>query len=100
MAKPKPGDKIYVETTIYVTHGVDDFQGGLCTVAATRTSGEGEHEITEIEIEEDPNNWMRWEGYLEPKQEEWEKEYSEQKGRLRPDFRPEFNTGFWDDDPE
>jgi hypothetical protein len=105
MAKPKPGDRIYIESTIYVHHGVDDFLGGICTVKATRTSIQSDgKEITEVEVEEDPNTWSRWEGYLEPRQEEWKKEYGEQRGRLRPDFRPEFNDDLdpegWEPDPD
>lgn len=92
MAKPKPGDKIYIGSTIYLHHGADDFLGGLCTVKATRTSLQSSgQEVTEVEVEEDPNTWSNWEGYLEPKQEEWKKNFGEQRGQLRPDFRPEFN---------
>jgi len=103
MAKPKPGDKIYIESTIYVHHGADNFQGGICTVKATRTSMQsGGAEITEVEVEEDPNTWSRWEGYLESKQGEWKKEYGEQRGGSRPDLRPEFNDGQegWEPDPD
>lgn len=100
MGNPKPGDEIYIESTIYVHHGADDFQGGICTVKATRTSMQSSgHEITQVEVEEDPNTWYRWEGYLEPKQDDWKKEYGEQRGRLKPDLRPEFNDG-WEPDPD
>src|SRR5580693_1599298 len=91
---PKPGDKIYVESAIFLHHGADDFRGGLCRVAATRTHMERGEKITDVEVEEDPGTWIRWEGYLEPKQEEWKKEYGEQRGRLKPDLRPEFNDGW------
>jgi len=103
MAKPKPGDKIYIESTNYVDNGADNFQGGICTVKATRTSMQsGGAEITEVEVEEDPNTWSRWEGYLESKQGEWKKEYGEQRGGSRPDLRPEFNDGQegWEPDPD
>jgi hypothetical protein len=97
MAKPKPGENIYIESTVYVHHGADDFLGGICKVKATRTSIQNGEEVTDVEVEEDPNSWSRWEGYLEPNQEKWKKEYGEQKGRLRPDLRAEFNDG-WDAD--
>jgi hypothetical protein len=103
MARPQPGEKIYVESTIYLHHGEDDFQGGICTVKATRvcvqSSGE---EIADVEIEEDPGTWYRWEGYLEPRQDQWKKEYGDRKGRSKPDLRPEFNDdhGRWKPDPE
>jgi hypothetical protein len=100
---PKPGDKIYVESTIYVHHGADDFLGGICTVKATRTTMQGSgKEITEVEVEEDPGSWSRWEGYLDSKQEEWKKKYGDQRGRLRPDLRPEFNNYYegWEPGPD
>jgi hypothetical protein len=28
MAKPNVGDKIYVPSMVYLSHGADDFQGG------------------------------------------------------------------------
>ena len=100
MAPPKPGERIYIEGTIYLHHGADDFQGGICTVKATRTQMQASGgEITLVEVEEDPGTWSRWEGYLEPKQEEWKRKYGGQKGRLKPDLRPEFNDG-WPSDSE
>jgi hypothetical protein len=103
MAMPKPGDKIYVEGTIYLHHGADDFLGGICTVKAvdTHVQSNGE-ESSSVEIVEDPGTWYRWEGYLEVHQEEWKKEYGERKGRHKPDLRPEFNDDWdvWPDDSD
>ncbi len=97
MNKPKPGDKIYVEGTIYLHHGVDDFHGGICTVKAARTGIESNgKEITDVEIEEDPGTMYRWDGYLELYQEEWRKRYGERKGQRTPDLHPEFNDD-WSD---
>jgi hypothetical protein len=92
MAKPKVGDKIYIEGMIYLTHGVDDFQGGICTVKAVDSQGKEGEESSSVEVEEDPGTWYRWTGYLEPRQEEWKKIYGEQKAGPKPDFRPEFNV--------
>jgi hypothetical protein len=92
MAKPKAGDKIYVEGTIYVHHGADDFQGGICTVKEVRSQiVNGEEVVSSVEVEEDPGTWYTWPGYLEPRQEEWKKIYGEQKAGPKPDLRPEFN---------
>jgi len=95
MPKPRVGDKIYIESTIYVTHGADDFQGGICTVKAVRShpSAAGEESIT-VEVEEDPGTWYTWTGYLEPRQEEWKKNYGERTGSPKPDLRPEFNDEY------
>lgn len=83
MAKPKPGDKIYIESTIYIDHGAEDFLGGICTVKATRAVRQSSGEvITQVEVEEDPNTWSRWEGYLEPKQEEWKQRIRRAAGSI------------------
>jgi hypothetical protein len=91
MAKPKVGDKIYIEGTIYLAHGADDFQGGLCTVKAVQSHFEKSNEVSSVEVEEDPGTWYTWTGYLETRQEEWKKVFGEQKGGPKPDLRPEFN---------
>ena len=57
MATPKAGDKIYIEGTIYVTHGADDFQGGLCTVKGVQSHLESTFEVSTVEVEEDPGTW-------------------------------------------
>jgi hypothetical protein len=53
MAKPNVGDKIYVEGTIYLTHGVDDFRGGICTVKAVQSHIVDGHDFSSVEIEEE-----------------------------------------------
>jgi hypothetical protein len=101
MAKPKVGDKIYVEGTIYLTHGADDFQGGLCTVRAVETHvSAGGEKKTRVEIDEDPGTLYTWDGYLETAQEEWKRQYGEQRAQLKPDLRPDFNDydGGWEKD--
>jgi hypothetical protein len=91
MAPPKPGDKIYFPTSLHISHGVDDFQGGLCTVVATRTEKRPAGEVTYVESEKDPDRWTLWETYLEPQQERLKQHFGEQKGAPNPDFRKEFN---------
>jgi hypothetical protein len=93
MAKPKVGDKIYVEGTIYLTHGADDFQGGICTVKEVRSHIEnGEEVVLSVEVEEDAGTWYTWPGYLELRQEEWKRRYGDQKAGSKPDLRPDFNN--------
>jgi hypothetical protein len=99
MPKPSVGDKIYVEGTIYLTHGADDFRGGICTVKAVQLNVKnGEEVVSSVEIEEDPGTWYTWPGYLESHQEEWKNMYGEQKAGPKPDYRPEFNDeyGGWE----
>jgi len=33
MKNPKIGDKIYVGTSLSISHGSDDFHGGICTIS-------------------------------------------------------------------
>ena len=99
MAKPQSGDKIYVFSTLHLNHGIDDFHGGLCTVAATQTTRQGDREVTFVEVEEDPCRWILWETYLEPEQEALKAAFGGQQGHLDPDTRPEFNNG-WEPDPD
>jgi hypothetical protein len=97
MAKPKVGDKIYIECTIYLTHGADDFQGGICTVKAAQSQVSGnDQDVSSVEVEEDPGTWYTWTGYLEPRQEEWKTLYGERKGGPKSDLRREFNDQYED----
>jgi hypothetical protein len=88
---PKVGDKIYIPTCIYVTHGVDDFVGGICTISGVRTKENPGKGVAFVSIEEEPGQWYNWDTYLAPNQETWKAEYGDKKGHLRPDYRPEFN---------
>jgi hypothetical protein len=88
---PKVGDKIYVPTTLYVTHGMDDFIGGICTVAGVRLNDNPEEGVAFVSIEEEPGQWYNWDTYLAPNQEIWKAEFGDQTGHLQPDPRPEFN---------
>ena len=89
--KPKIGDKIYVPSFLHITHGVDDFHGGLCTVIGLRKEFIKGLRVTFVNIAEDDASWLNWDTYLAPQQEQLRKEYGERAGRLKPDFRPEFN---------
>ena len=89
--KPAVGDKIYVPTFLHLTHGVDDFAGGVCIVAGLREEVIKGQPVTFVNIAEDPASWINWDTYLAPQQEQLRKEYGERAGRLKPDYRPEFN---------
>jgi hypothetical protein len=82
-----------------LNHGIDDFHGGLCTVAATQTTRQGDREVTFVEIEEDPCRWILWETYLEPEQQALKAAFGGRQGHLDPDTRPEFNNG-WEPGPD
>lgn len=93
---PKVGSKLYVQTSLYIGHGQDDFEGGLATIE---------------EIEEDPNlpkdhynyymvrlkerpGWCYNLRYLLEEQKKLKKEYKGKIAHPDPDDRMEFNTGY------
>jgi hypothetical protein len=92
-ALPEVGQEIYIPTSIYLSHGVDDFRGGLCRIMAI-------HELLGrafVEVEEDPGTYHSW-PYLVERQEEWRARYGAERGRRDPDLRPEFNEQ-WTGEP-
>ena len=91
MGVPKVGDKVYVPTSLYLTHGCDDFRGGVCTVSGVREGFDGRGGDVYISVEEDPGTWHNCGTYLEPQQEKFKAQYGDQKGHADPDYRPEFN---------
>ena len=83
------GQDVYVPSSLHLTHGVDDFAGGLCRVVRIDTDM-SPVEIPFVEVEEDPGTLHNWH-YLMENQDEWRDRYGDRRGRHDPDFRPEFN---------
>ncbi|HOG38261.1 MAG TPA: hypothetical protein PLD95_02200 [bacterium] len=93
---PQPGDKIYVPTSLYLGHGMDDFVGGLATVSKVETCDdlpEDHYNHYMIEIEERPGTSYNLR-YLLEYQNEWEEKYGDAIAHPDPDDRPEFNTWY------
>jgi len=89
---PKKGDKIYVPSALYLSHGADDFAGGIATVSAvkkTRMGGKADFEIT---VEEKPHSGFYWSN-LSQDQVRLKKEYGKQKAHADPDNSPSSNCG-------
>lgn len=82
---PKIGDEIYVDTWLYVTHGEDDFIGGLCTVTNVTTAGDN----IWIDIAEDSGSF-NW-NHLKDEQAQLKAKFGSNRGYKRPDYRDEFN---------
>jgi hypothetical protein len=83
---PRVGDDVYVPSSLFLTHGEDDFAGGLCRIVAI-------HEHTGglfVEVEEDPGTHHNW-AYLRENQKELRERYGDRRGHSDPDYRPEFN---------
>lgn len=94
-AKPVPmvGDDIYVETNLYLSHGSDDFIGGLGRVSKVKegiSGGRGTHYVS---VEERPGYSFNW-AYLAEKQDTLKREFGNNRSYKDPDDREEFNR--WD----
>lgn len=83
---PKVGDSIYLDTSLYVTHGADDFIGGLCEVASVKE----EWGTIWVSVKEDPETLHGW-PELYKMQEQLKMEFGTRRGYKRPDYRAEFN---------
>jgi hypothetical protein len=82
---PKPGDVIYVDTDLYVWHGVDDFHGGK-----VRVEKSGSKETVAVEVVQNPGTWYTW-ALLAEKQAELAVKFGDKWAHAGPDLRPEFN---------
>lgn len=88
MKKPKIGDKIYVYSSFYISHGEDDFVGGLCTINEIEYSDNlpSDHcNYCMVGIEERPGTMYNYKVLLE-EQEELKKEFGDQVGYPNPDI--------------
>ena len=82
---PKVGDKIYVETHLYIGHGVDDVAGGIATVEAVKMGISAGEETPFVSVVEHPGNAYNWE-MLAERQAALKKEFGKQKACQCPDY--------------
>ena len=88
MKKVKIGDIIYIETSLYVSHGVDDIIGGKTKVIKVIEEPDGTVLVwTELE----PDTRYNWE-MLSEDQETLKKAFGDDWAYRKPDCRPEFNS--------
>lgn len=71
---PKPGQHIYVKTSLYLDHGEDDFQGGIATVKAVKEQMSAGQMVPFVEIHERPGSAYNW-PYLAAEQKKLEREF-------------------------
>lgn len=90
---PKVGDDIYVYTSLYLSHGADDFQGGLCKVSRVDKEISAGKPTVFVVVKERPGHSYNWE-YLAERQAELKKEFGRRRGRPDPDNHPDSNR--WD----
>ncbi len=83
--KPKVGDKIYVNSSFYISHGSDDFVGGLATISKVYQGISGGEKTWFVEIKERPGSGYNYEMLVE-KQKELKKEFGKKKAYADPDI--------------
>ncbi len=88
---PRRGHTIYVDSVMYMGHGMDDRLGGKAKVKSVVTEISGGKPSPFVEVEVFPGRRFNWR-YLGPKQKELQKEFKNQMARPDPDDRLEFNN--------
>jgi hypothetical protein len=87
---PEPGDIIYVDTDLYISHGEDDFRGGKATVSKVRMQGREGEQDPWVEVVENPGTWYCWPGLAED-QADLAINFGDRWAHPIADLRPEFN---------
>lgn len=93
---PKVGQKIYVPTSLYLSHGLDDFEGGIAVISKIEKNeylGKDHPNYLMVGVEEHPGTLYNW-SHLLKEQEKLKERFGKQKAHPDPDDRPEFNM--WD----
>lgn len=94
---PEVGDKIYVGTSWYMSHGEDDVQGGLATVSKVEVDEKctNEYNRVMVGVKEHPGHMYNLNHLLE-NQAKWKKEFKKSKAHPDPDNSPSSNDdGGW-----
>jgi hypothetical protein len=82
---PKVGDVIYVQTSLYLSHGEDDFQGGKAKIIKVEDGISGGHPAIYISINTRPGYSYNWQ-FLEEEQERLRKEFGNEWSHPDPDW--------------
>lgn len=83
---PEIGDKIYVNSSFSLSHGSDDFTGGLATVSKVyKSMSGGDPNCIFVDIVEGDRGY-NWTQILSEKQAELKKEYGKNKAHPSPDI--------------
>jgi hypothetical protein len=86
----RPGDVIYIETELYLGHGVDDFRGGLTEVKETQEGKSKGRPVLHVRVVQQPDTLHNWQ-YLAAEQKKLRSEHGKYWAHPDPDHRPEFN---------
>jgi len=89
LAIPTVGDIIYIDTSLSVGHGIDDIQGGKAMIVEVSLRDT----YVYVEVDQDPGAKYGW-AHLASEQESLKSKFGDSWAHPKPDYRPEFNTGF------
>lgn len=90
---PQVGDDIYLPTALYLSHGADDFIGGLARVRRVGPGMSAGEYVPFVEVAERPGTYYNWR-HLREEQEKLRTKFGDNRSYPDPDLRPEFNR--WD----
>ena len=89
----RPGDVIYLETSLYISHGCDDFCGGLAEVSEVREGQHAGKPISYVRVVQDLDTTYSWTA-LAADQKKLRAEHGKNWAHPDPDLRPEHNGYF------
>lgn len=88
----REGDVIYVDTELYISHGRDDFRGGLGEVTGVRPDVSAGKPTPFVRVAQEPDTWHNWR-LLASGQKKLRAQFGNNWAHPDPDHRPEFNEG-------
>jgi hypothetical protein len=90
MPELRNGDVVYVDTELYVSHGRDDFRGGLAEVTEVRPDISKGNPTPFIRVAQEADTLHNWK-ILAADQKKLRAEFGKKWAHPDPDHRPEFN---------
>jgi hypothetical protein len=87
----RAGDVIYLDTELYISHGRDDFRGGLAEVVEVKLDKIGGTPVVFVRAAQEPDTWHNWTTFLASMQKTLREEFGKNWARPDPDWRQEFN---------
>ncbi|HEY2392858.1 MAG TPA: hypothetical protein VGK22_16905 [Candidatus Angelobacter sp.] len=88
----RQGDVIYIDTELYISHGQDDFRGGLAEVIECSVKTSAGKPTPFIRVAQQLDTWHNWRE-LASMQKKLRVEFGKNWAHPDPDERAEFNEG-------
>lgn len=88
---PKVGDEIYVDTSLFLSHGKDDVMGGRARVSEVILGVSEGKPCHYVVVDEQPGWQQNWTTYLALIQEELRAKFGDERAHPSQDHRPKFN---------